>query len=208
MVSRALAPPLRSAAAISRAGSDRWRVLAVTVEDGGDVAGPTGAAGAALAELGARLGVDADLGHGGVLLKGGSGLRAGEARGTLLTETHVDHGAATAPSPGSHEYDPAKARLTGVPRASGGCTNALQHRGRPRESRSAGAVEQAGHRTVLEDLADRAGDQRGDRQHGELVELPLGRDRQRVGDDDLADLGCSSAGRRPGRTGRRGWRPR
>ena len=35
------------------------------------------------------------------------------------------------------------------------------------------AVEQARHRAVLEDLLDRAADERGDRQHGQLVELAL-----------------------------------
>ena len=59
--------------------------------------------------------------------------------------------------------------------------------GRIRHGRVSGVpVEQAGDRAVLEDLADRAGDQRRDREHGELVELALRRDRQRVGDDDLA----------------------
>ena len=39
------------------------RVGAVAVEDGRDLAGPPGAPGAPLAELGARFGADADLGH-------------------------------------------------------------------------------------------------------------------------------------------------
>ena len=51
---------------------------------------------------------------------------------------------------------------------------------------SGGAVEQAGDRALLEDLADRPGDERRDRQHGEPVEAGLGRDRQGVGDHDLA----------------------
>ena len=38
---------------------------------------------------------------------------------------------------------------------------------------SAVAVEEAGDRAVVEDLADRAGDQRGDREHGQLVEAAL-----------------------------------
>jgi drug/metabolite transporter (DMT)-like permease len=65
----------------------------------------------------------------------------------------------------------------------GGVTLATATRG----GRSGGAVEQAGDRAVLEDLADGAGDQRGDRQHGDLVDPPVGLDRQRVGDEDLAD---------------------
>ena len=64
------------------------------------------------------------------------------------------------------------------------------------------AVEEAGDRAVVEDLADRAGEQRRDRQHGELVEPLVVGDRQRVGDDDLADAASSSAGRRPGRRAR------
>ena len=44
------------------------RVGAVAVEDGGDLAGPADAAGGALAELGAGLGGDTDLGHGAGLL--------------------------------------------------------------------------------------------------------------------------------------------
>src|SRR4051794_36825529 len=47
-------------------------------------------------------------------------------------------------------------------------------------------LEQARHRAVLEDLADGAGDERRDRQRGELVEVMLGRHRDGVGDDDLA----------------------
>src|SRR4051794_4198748 len=41
------------------------RLLPVPVEDCRDLAGPTGAASATLAELGTRLGGNADLGHGG-----------------------------------------------------------------------------------------------------------------------------------------------
>ena len=41
------------------------RIGAVAVDDGGDLAGAAGAAGATLAELGARLGVQTDLGHSG-----------------------------------------------------------------------------------------------------------------------------------------------
>src|SRR5579859_4626859 len=41
-------------------------------------------------------------------------------------------------------------------------------------------VEQAGHRAVAEHLADRAAQQRGDREHRELVEPLLLRHRQRV----------------------------
>ncbi len=46
-------------------------------------------------------------------------------------------------------------------------------------------VEHRRDRAVLEDLADRAGHERGDREAGELVELALGSQRQRVGHDDL-----------------------
>src|SRR5262249_2077536 len=49
------------------------------------------------------------------------------------------------------------------------------------------AVEQARDRAVAEDFIDRPGDQRRDRQHGELVEPLVVRDRQRVRHDDLAD---------------------
>src|SRR3954467_6974856 len=62
-------------------------------------------------------------------------------------------------------------------------------RGRRSPAGSALAVEQAGNRAVAEHLADRPGQQRRDRQHGELVEPLLLRHRQRVGDDDLADFG-------------------
>jgi hypothetical protein len=41
----------------------------VAVEDGGDAAGAAGATGAALAELGAGLGFEAEVSHGDVLLK-------------------------------------------------------------------------------------------------------------------------------------------
>src|SRR3712207_8058983 len=51
-----------------------------------------------------------------------------------------------------------------------------------------GAAEEAGDRPVLEDLLDGPGQQRGDRQDGQLVELAGRLDRQRVRDDDLADL--------------------
>src|SRR6516164_8367575 len=51
------------------------------------------------------------------------------------------------------------------------------------------AVEEAGNRPVAEHLADRAGQQRRDRQHRELVKPLLLRHRQGVGDDDLADPG-------------------
>ena len=44
-------------------------VLAVPVQDGGDATGPAGATGAALAELGADLGFEAEVSHGDVLLK-------------------------------------------------------------------------------------------------------------------------------------------
>ena len=57
--------------------------------------------------------------------------------------------------------------------------------------RSGVAVEHRGDRAVLEDLADRARDQRRDREHGQLVELPVGGDRQRVGDDRPRRPGCS-----------------
>src|SRR5581483_9938500 len=59
---------------------------------------------------------------------------------------------------------------------------------RPATGSSALAVEQAGHRAVTEHLADRPGQQRRDGQHGELVEPLLLGYRQRVCDDDLADL--------------------
>src|SRR3712207_1687979 len=45
-----------------------YTTLFRSVEDGGDAAGPAGAAGAALAELGAGLGDEAEVSHGGVLL--------------------------------------------------------------------------------------------------------------------------------------------
>src|SRR5215469_1365776 len=49
------------------------------------------------------------------------------------------------------------------------------------------AVEQAGDRPVAEDLVDGARDQGRNRQHGELVEPLVVRDRQRVRHDHLAD---------------------
>jgi large subunit ribosomal protein L25 len=48
---------------LARGQRDVKYVGAVAVEDGGHLAGPAGTAGAALAELVARLGGDADLGH-------------------------------------------------------------------------------------------------------------------------------------------------
>src|ERR1700754_728784 len=48
-------------------------------------------------------------------------------------------------------------------------------------------AEQGRNGPVVEDLADGAGQQRRDRQHGDVVEALLGRQRQRVGPDDLAD---------------------
>src|SRR5262249_34250950 len=54
---------------------------------------------------------------------------------------------------------------------------------------SGAALEQAGHRPVAEDLLDGPRDERGDREHGELVEPLLRRDGQGAGDDDLADPG-------------------
>src|SRR5215213_2738421 len=58
-------------------------VLAVPVQDGGDATLAAGAAGAALAELGAGLGVQAVVGHGGVLL----GLRVLGAAGDRTQHT-------------------------------------------------------------------------------------------------------------------------
>ncbi len=52
---------------------------------------------------------------------------------------------------------------------------------------SAAAVEEAGDRAVFEHLTDRLRQQRCDREHGQLVELLLGGDRQAVGHDHLAD---------------------
>src|SRR6516165_6430812 len=53
-------------------------------------------------------------------------------------------------------------------------------------SRSGAPFEQAGHRTVAEDLLDGPRDERRDREHGELVETLLRGNGQRAGDDDLA----------------------
>ena len=62
-MSRALA--VLSASISSWPGSEMCSgVRAVPVEDGGDLVGAADAAGGALAELGAGLGVDPDLGHG------------------------------------------------------------------------------------------------------------------------------------------------
>jgi hypothetical protein len=49
--------------------ADVARRSAVTVEDGRDLVAPTHPTRGALAELGTRFGVDADLGHDGTLLK-------------------------------------------------------------------------------------------------------------------------------------------
>src|SRR5690606_37605587 len=57
---------------------DVLRVGAVTVEDGGHLAGPAGAPRGTLTELGARLGGDAYLGHG--------------ENSSLLRSTAVRHG--------------------------------------------------------------------------------------------------------------------
>ena len=48
---------------LPRRQGDVPRVRAVAVEHGGHLAGPPGAPGAPLAELGAPFGADADLGH-------------------------------------------------------------------------------------------------------------------------------------------------
>ena len=63
-----------------------------------------------------------------------------------------------------------------------GVTLATATRGR----RSGGAVEQAGDGAVAEDLPDGPRDERGDREHRQLVDAPVGLDRQRVGDEHLA----------------------
>ena len=65
MLKTCVMPPWRMTAANSRAGMrDVLGGFAVTVEHGGHVAGATGATGTTLAELGARFGADAYLGHG------------------------------------------------------------------------------------------------------------------------------------------------
>ena len=58
--------------------------------------------------------------------------------------------------------------------------------GRTPPDRASGvAVEQAGDRALVEHLADRPSDQRGDREDRELREALLGDDRQGVGDDEI-----------------------
>ena len=78
---------------------DVTRVGAVAVDDGRHLAGPAGAAGAALAELGARLGGQSDLGHSGTprfsISASASAVPYGasDGRGTRVDERHrVDHG--------------------------------------------------------------------------------------------------------------------
>src|SRR3712207_3555307 len=70
-----------------------YTTLFRSVEDGGDAAGPAGAAGAALAELGAGLGDEAEVSHGGVLL-GEVDPGRWPAHGAARPggHTHVDHG--------------------------------------------------------------------------------------------------------------------
>src|SRR5438552_1191795 len=51
------------------------------------------------------------------------------------------------------------------------------------------AAEDVADRRVREDSVERFGDDRGDREHREFVELLLARDRQRVRQHDLADRG-------------------
>src|SRR3954462_6807326 len=108
MVSRALLPPFRSAAANSRAGNDRWTTSwpcpyrtaggrpARRVPRGrplADTRGGVAWGGGALAELGAGLGFEAEVSHGGVLLGRWVCVRAGDrARHTPQGHTHVDHG--------------------------------------------------------------------------------------------------------------------
>src|SRR5262249_1717913 len=72
-------------------------------------------------------------------------------------------------------------------------TGPLELRLGARPRGSALAVEEAGDRALAEHLVDRPGDQRRDREHGELVDPLLLRDRQRVRDDDLADPGVLQA---------------
>ena len=53
----------------------------------------------------------------------------------------------------------------------------------------ADVVEKARNRAFVEDLADSAGDERCNRQHGELGEPLVVGDGQRIGDNDFLDAG-------------------
>ena len=121
------------------------RRLAVAVDDGGNLAGATGAAGAAFAELGALLGADTDLGHGGRTPR----TLAISNRWRGNTQEH------------------------GGPRAeTAGATGRALRAG---HARLGDAAEQVGDRAVGEDRPDGPGEQRRDGQHGQLVELRLRR---------------------------------
>src|SRR5439155_19717030 len=55
------------------------------------------------------------------------------------------------------------------------------------------AAEESRHRAVVEDFADGAGDQGGDGEDGDLVELLFGGKREGVGDHDLGDTAVLEA---------------
>src|SRR5262245_38620968 len=100
-------------------------------------------------------------------------------------EHHVDHGGATrtaarrAPSPWQPDYSTSPAdgsTLRVVPGIRPKPRGMVEKQARP-EASLAEAAEERRHGSVVEHLADRAGQQRRDRQHGQLVELLLRRDR-------------------------------
>ena len=149
------------------------RVGAVAVQDGGHLVGAADPAGCTLAELRTQFGGQLYLGH-------------------ERTPQTMDIGDA----PRENQLGPAE-KNNGQPSRSRSCDPRRGNRhslaqGDRREKcpEELGlAAEQAGHRAVLEDLLDAAGDQRGDRQHRQLLELVLRRDAQGVGDDDLLERG-------------------
>ena len=158
------------------------RVGAVPVEHGGDLAGAAGAAGGALAELRAGLGVDTGLGHGGSP-RSACCVEARATRQTGRGRACVDHGGlsrapalAAKPSVSLRHAvrRPAAGRTGATPGLFGrevgeGAHLPALHRAsvrrRPRSiaqqvlviERSGVAVEEAGDRAVFEHLVDRLG---------------------------------------------------
>src|SRR3954469_8733687 len=170
IVSRALAPPLRRAAANSRAGSDRWTTSwPCPYRTAGTR--PARRVRRALPLPNSVRGLATRRKSATVVCSsaGGSGLcaqRTSAAHPCWGTRTSItEHGhnrlprRATAPGYLSRGVVPPRARTGPRPRC------------RPAGRRLRGAAEQAGDRAVLEDGLDRLGEQRGDREDGELVEV-------------------------------------
>ena len=141
---------------------------ALAVEHRGHAAIAAKSARSALAEVGARLRVKAHV-HG----SSSSGVRS---RSAATTGGRFGHAATSITVSGRRGSPGTLAEERGEPtRWLRGHRHLLVH------------LEHARDRPVGEHLVDGLGEERGDRQDGELVELVLQGNRQSVGDDDLAD---------------------